>query len=86
MQNLKNLLARYAHVGVSERQKKSVVQNVLQDEFSITVQVSHIDIRENRVYVHVPASVRYVLHEEKKRVIAKINTLLGEQNHIVDIC
>ena len=58
MQDLRGLLARYAHIGVSERHIKSIVVSVLEEEFSIRVIPSHVDIREHRVYVHIPSAAR----------------------------
>lgn len=86
MQDLKALLARYAHVGVSDKRKKEVIQNVLQTEFKIPVVISSIHVEQGRIRVHVPAAVRYVLHEKKKDVLARINTDLGPHDGVVDIC
>lgn len=86
MQDLRGLLARYAHIGVSERHIKSIVVSVLEEEFSIRVIPSHVDIREHRVYVHIPSAARYALHEKKKQILDKINATIGSENHILDIC
>lgn len=86
MQDLRALLARYAHVGVSEKRKKDVIQTVLQSEFKIPIQSSSIHIDHGRIRVHVPAAVRYVLHEKKKDILERINTELGPHDRVVDIC
>ncbi len=85
MQDLKALLSRYTHIGVSERYRKEVIQKVLHDIFGVEVHSSSIHIKDNRAHVHLPAAVRYTLHEQKKDVLAQINTQIGPHNTLLDI-
>ena len=85
MQDLKALLSRYAHIGLSERYRKEVVQKVLQDMFGLHIHTSSIHIKDNRAYIHLPAAVRYSLHEQKKDVLAQINKQIGPHSTLLDI-
>lgn len=85
MQDLKALLSRYSHIGVSERFRKEVIQKTLQDFFGIHIHTSSIHIKDNRAHIHLPSAVRYTLHEQKKQILEKINTQMGPHNTLLDI-
>lgn len=85
MQDLKALLSRYTHLGVSERYRKEVIQKVLHDVFGVQISTSSINIKDNRAHVHLPSAIRYALHEQKKEVLAQINANMGLHNALIDI-
>jgi hypothetical protein len=85
MQDIRHLLQRYTNIGASEKRKKDAIKTILKDMFSVSINDSAIRIQGSRVYVEVPSSVRYMIHEKKKEVISAVEFILGK-GEIRDIC
>ena len=81
---LEQLLARFKNLTNTEKVKKEVISNSINNVIGITIPISSISISKNTIFLKTPPIIKTEIFLKKGEILAHIKTISG-LSHISEI-
>ena len=79
MIEIKDLLARFDHILLSETIKKESIQKVLKDVIHIQVDSDDIKIKNNVIYLNIKPIYKNEIFMQQEKIFAYLQDMLGNK-------
>lgn len=77
MLHLKNLFAKYASLGASEKKIKEACAQAISEVLEVSIPHTAVKIVKKEITLVVSSAIRYSVIEHKKEILTRIQQLLG---------
>jgi hypothetical protein len=85
MSDLRSLLGKYSNLGISQKRKKAALVQVLFEMFDVRIAPSQVSLTKDEAQLQIPSALRFVVHQNKKQILAALATALGSDKEITEI-
>ncbi len=80
MQNIQDLLARYAHITPPDAAVKKAVLHSVEEVVGITLHRSDVSVVRGVVYIQSDPTIKSALFVQKEEILKKAQEMVGKEN------
>lgn len=80
MRDIKSLFSKYATLGLSDKRGKEAFIAAVSEVVRVTLTPTQLTVKKTEVSIQAPSSITYVIKQNKKEILQKMEQMVGKDD------